>query len=128
MKTGEFLKEVVTSTNGNLSSKRFLATILIFFGIAAPITCIFLEPIGVIDDSILILSVQFLVSGCSLLGFTLKEVKLPSLANRKSVNKLNTSPVYEDNEPEYNSSNVMEGEEVYEPEYTKRNKRNKCIG
>lgn len=129
MKTTEFLKEVVTSnSNSGISSKRLLAAILIFFGIASPITCIFLEPIGEIDDSILILSAQFLVSGCSLLGFTLKEVSVPALANRtkKPVSSVasvsSSSRAYED--PISESE-----EEIYEPEYTKKKvNSSKCIG
>lgn len=71
-----FFKNLI-SANSGYSSKRFSALILLFSGISIPIIAMFIKPYGIIDDSILILSLQLLAAGCGLLGFTLKEARRP---------------------------------------------------
>ena len=72
MKATQFFKFLISPTSG-YSSKRFAALILLFFGILVPIVCMFLPPLGEVHDSILLLALQLLASGCGLLGFTLKD-------------------------------------------------------
>lgn len=74
MKISEFLTKLIQSNSG-YSSKRLAALILIASGIVIPVMCLFIKPIGVIDDSVLVLSLQLLAAGCGLLGFTLGEAK-----------------------------------------------------
>lgn len=69
---GKAIKTLLSSDN-RFSSKRLSALILIISGIIIPIISMFIDPKGVIDDSVLILSAQLLVSACGLLGFTLKD-------------------------------------------------------
>lgn len=76
MKVSEFLTKLVQSNSG-YSSKRLAALVLIASGIIIPVICIFIRPVGVIDDSVLILSLQLLAAGCGLLGFTLGEARRP---------------------------------------------------
>lgn len=68
----EFFKNVVRSNSG-YSSKRLAALVLLGSGIIIPTICLFLNPIGEISESVLILTCQLLATGCGLLGFTLKE-------------------------------------------------------
>jgi hypothetical protein len=89
MKVTEFIKNLIKADSG-YSSKRLSAMLLIVFSIIIPIVCLFLKPVGTIDDSVLILSAQLLVSGCSLLGFTLKEASFsrPVKSRADMVNNL----------------------------------------
>lgn len=81
MKVTELIKNLIRSDSG-YSSKRMSGMILILFSIVVPIICIFLDPIGQLDDSILVFSAQLMISGCSLLGFTLKESNLPTKSKK----------------------------------------------
>lgn len=96
MRITEFIKNLIKADSG-YSSKRLSAMLLIVFSIIIPIVCLFLKPLGVIDDSVLILSAQLLVSGCSLLGFTLKEASFSRPVKSKAdmvnnlIGSLNTS-------------------------------------
>lgn len=67
---------ILVSSNNEFSSKRVSSLVLIISGITLPTICIFMEPKGIVDESILILSAQFLAAACGLLGFTLKESKI----------------------------------------------------
>ena len=67
---------ILVSSNNEFSSKRVSSLVLIISGITLPTICIFMEPKGIVDESILILSAQFLAAACRLLGFTLKESKI----------------------------------------------------
>lgn len=67
---------ILVSSNNEFSSKRISSLMLIISGITLPTICIFMEPKGIVDESILILSAQFLAAACGLLGFTLKESKM----------------------------------------------------
>lgn len=67
---------ILVSSNNEFSSKRISSLVLIMSGIILPAICVFMDPKGIIDESILILSAQFLAAACGLLGFTLKESKL----------------------------------------------------
>lgn len=89
MKVTEFIKNLIKADSG-YSSKRLSAMLLIVFSVIIPIVCLFLKPVGTIDDSVLILSAQLLVSGCSLLGFTLKEASFsrPVKSRADMVNNL----------------------------------------
>lgn len=69
---------ILVSSNSEFSSKRISALVLILSGIILPTICLFMDPKGIIDESILILSAQFLATACGLLGFTLKESKVPN--------------------------------------------------
>lgn len=102
MKVTEFIKNLIKADSG-YSSKRLSAMLLIVFSIIIPIVCLFLEPLGQIDDSVLILSAQLLVSGCSLLGFTLKEASFsrPVKSRADMVNNLINS-LQESSEPKSN--------------------------
>lgn len=87
MKFTEFIKELVKSRSG-YSSKRFSALILVVSSILIPIISMFISnPMGSIDESVLILSAQLLISACGLLGFTMKE----NIVNKTSKNKNNES-------------------------------------
>lgn len=85
MRISEFLTKLIQANSG-YSSKRLAALILLASGIIIPVVCIFIKPIGVIDDSVLILSLQLLAAGCGLLGFTLGEARRPK-PTRTKVNK-----------------------------------------
>lgn len=73
MKLTEFMSELVKSKSG-YSSKRFSSLVLIFSSIFIPVISMSIgTPRGSIDESVLILSAQFLMAACGLLGFTVKE-------------------------------------------------------
>lgn len=103
MKLGSFFKFLINPNSG-YSSKRFAALVLLMFGILIPVVCMFLDPIGEIHDSILLLALQLLASGCGLLGFTLKEkfitkphVILPTVTKDDEV-KENVSPTEDESD------------------------------
>lgn len=91
MKPIEFFKNLIAANSG-YSSKRFLAVVTIFSGIFIPLLAMFIGTKGVIDDSILVLSLQLLAAGCGLLGFTLGEARVP-----KKKTDLNTPKPEESN-------------------------------
>lgn len=98
---------ILVSSNNEFSSKRISALVLIISGITLPTICMFIEPRGIVDESILILSAQFLATACGLLGFTLKESKVPTKVpitkpdNRRTISsrdndKLGSTNKYDD--------------------------------
>lgn len=82
----EFFKNLIRANSG-YSSKRFCALVLLFSGITIPVICLFMKPIGVLDDSVLLLALQLLASGCGLLGFTLGEKYQSPLTKKIEVTK-----------------------------------------
>lgn len=67
-------REIFRGTNGDLSSKRIMGTILIIAGIV--IGYILALPTGILDESILIFIGTLLTSGLGLLGVSVKEKKI----------------------------------------------------
>lgn len=88
MRFTELIVELIKSKSG-FSSKRFAALLLILSSVLIPVICMLIsDPIGSVDESILILSAQLLMSACGLLGFTLKEppIRRSSSRSKKSTN------------------------------------------
>ena len=72
------LREIFRGTNGDLSSKRIIGTILTLSGIVIGyIAALSLDPVGVIDESILI------TSGLGLLGVSVKEKKIDNYGRKE---------------------------------------------
>ena len=72
MKFFEFLR-ISVSSNSGISSKRLVGSICVLSGILIPLIAMFLDPLGEVHDSILVLVAQLLTAGCGLLGLTLGE-------------------------------------------------------
>lgn len=68
-------REIFRGTNGDLSSKRIFAAILIFAGIALTFIGVH-TPINALDTSIITVIGVFITSGLALLGVSVKEKKI----------------------------------------------------
>lgn len=78
------LREIFRGTNGDLSSKRIIGTILTLSGIVIGyIAALSLDPVGVIDESILIFMGTLITSGLGLLGVSVKEKKIDNYGRKE---------------------------------------------
>ena len=77
-------REIFRGTNGDLSSKRIIGTILTLSGIVIGyIAALSLDPVGVIDESILIFIGTLITSGLGLLGVSVKEKKIDNYGRKE---------------------------------------------
>lgn len=80
-------REIFRGTNGDLSSKRIMGSILIFSGIL--IGYILALPTGMLHDSILIFTGSLLTSGMALLGVSVKEKKIKDYGQKDTEDEKN---------------------------------------
>lgn len=80
-------REIFRGTNGDLSSKRIMGSILILSGVL--IGYILALPCGILDDSILIFIGSLLTSGMALLGVSVKEKKIKDYGQKDTEDEKN---------------------------------------